>query len=240
MALPDQREAVFARIREALRRPATHRHADHGAAEAGKTGGAVPLPASDAFRAWLPAVGASLEDQIALFAQNAAQLKADFRELASADEAARQLAVLARENNWKRIAGHRHPLALTFAEGLAEKLGLPCLLTDSGYAAADLEQCDAAITGCDALVAQTGSVLVTGPSGGGRALSVLPPHHIVIARRGHVVPDLASALQLVRKLYAPNWPSFLSFITGPSRTGDIERILVLGAHGPKKLTILCV
>jgi L-lactate dehydrogenase complex protein LldG len=233
MTVPDQREAVFARIREALRRPAPHPHAGHGAAEAGKPGVDAPLPASDAFRAWLPAVGASLEDQIALFAQNAAQLKADFREVASLDEAARQLADLARENNWKRIATHRHPVT----QGLAEKLEQPCLLTDSGYATADLEQCDAGITGCDALVAQTGSVLVTPLSAGGRALSVLPPHHIVIAKRNQVVPDLASALRLVRKLYAPNWPSFLSFITGPSRTGDIERILVLGAHGPKKLTI---
>ncbi len=237
MAFPDQREAVFARIRDALRQPAPHRHAGHphlGAAE--DHGVDAPLPTSDTFRAWLPAVGASLEEQIALFAQNAAALKADFRPVASADEAARQLAALAGENNWKRVASHRHPVA----QGLAEKLPLPCLLTDSGYAAADLEKCDAAITGCDALVAQTGSVLVTNPSAGGRALSVLPPHHVVIARRGQVVPDLASALQLVRKLYAPNWPSFLSFITGPSRTGDIERILVLGAHGPKKLTIFLV
>jgi L-lactate dehydrogenase complex protein LldG len=233
MALPDHRETVFARIREALRQPAPHRHADHGAADVENPAVDVSLPVSDAFRAWLPAVGASLEEQIALFAQNAAALKADFRPVASLDEAARQLAALASENNWKRIASHRHPVA----QGLAEKLGLPCLLTDSGYATADLEQCDAAITGCDALVAQTGSVLVTNPSAGGRALSVLPPHHIVIARRSQVVPDLASALQLARKLYAPNWPSFLSFITGPSRTGDIERILVLGAHGPKKLTI---
>jgi L-lactate dehydrogenase complex protein LldG len=234
MALPDQREAVFARIREALRRPAPHRHDGH--VDYNMSGPSTvnePPPASDAFRAWLPAVGASLDDQIALFAQNAAVLKADFRVIVSQDEAARQLPDLARENNWKRIASHRHPLA----SSLAEKLGLPCLLTDPGYATADLEKCDAAITGCDALVAQTGSVLVTPSSAGGRALSVLPPHHIVIAQRGQIVPDLASALQLVRKLYAPNWPSFLSFITGPSRTGDIERILVLGAHGPKKLTI---
>jgi L-lactate dehydrogenase complex protein LldG len=234
MAHPDQREAVFARIREALRRPAPHRrdgHVDY--AIAAQPAVDRPPPSSDAFRAWLPAVGAGLDDQIALFAQNAAQLKADFRPVASPGEAARQLAALAGESNWKRIASHRHPVA----SALAEKLGLPCLRTDAGYATADLEQCDAAITGCDALVAQTGSVLVTNRSAGGRALSVLPPHHVVIAQRSQVVPDLVSALRLARKLYATNWPSFLSLITGPSRTGDIERILVLGAHGPKKLTI---
>ena len=234
MAAADQREAVFARIRDALRKPAPHRHDGHLVDDSPEHSHAdAPLPASEAFRAFLPAVGTRLEDQIALFAQNAAALKADFRPVASLDEASQQLATLAAENNWKRIASHHHILA----SGLAEKLGLPCLLTDSGYAIPDLESCDAAITGCDALVAQTGSVLVSTQSAGGRALSVLPPHHIVISQRSQMVPDLASALQLARKLYAPNWPSFLSFITGPSRTVDIERILVLGAHGPKKLTI---
>jgi L-lactate dehydrogenase complex protein LldG len=230
MPLPDQRETVFARIREALRKPAPHRHigddGDHPANDS-------PLPATDAFREWLPLVGPTLEDKINLFAQNAAALKADFRQVSSASEAAQQLAALAKENDWKRVATHSHPIA----SSLAEKLGLPCVRTDSGYAVADLESCDVGITGCDALVAQTGSVMVTAKSTGGRALSVLPPHHVVIAQRSQVVPDLAAALQLARKTYAPNWPSFISFITGPSRTGDIERILVLGAHGPKKLTI---
>ena len=236
MAVPDQREAVFARIREALRQPAPHRQDGHVDYNMSHPGVETPPPASDAFRAWLPAVGPNLEDQVSLFAQNAAALRADFRPVASASEAALQLAALASENDWKRVASHRHPVATS----LAENLGLTCLLTDAGYAVAELEQCDAAITGCDALVAQTGSVLVTTASAGGRALSVLPPHHIVVAQRSQIVPDLASALEKVRQLYAPNWPSFLSFITGPSRTGDIERILVLGAHGPKKLTIFLI
>ena len=105
---------------------------------------------------------------------------------------------------------------------------------------AELETCDAGITQCDALIAQTGSVLVTSRSAGGRGLSVLPPHHVVLARTEQLLGGMEEAFALVRRLYAANWPSMMSFITGPSRTGDIERILVLGAHGPKKLTVLCV
>jgi L-lactate dehydrogenase complex protein LldG len=53
-----------------------------------------------------------------------------------------------------------------------------------------------------------------------------------------MVPDLGVALQRMQEKFMGHFPSFLSFISGPSRTGDIERILVLGAHGPKRLTIL--
>jgi L-lactate dehydrogenase complex protein LldG len=228
----DQRQAVFTRIREALRAPAPHRHPAPGEHLSASSDHA---PAnSDAFRAWLPPVGPTLDDQVALFAQNAAALKADFRQVASPEDAVKQLAALAAAEGWQRLATHRD----SFVSGIAEKIGLRCFYTDAGYAPMELEHCDAGITGCDALVAQTGSVLVSAPGAGGRTLSVLPPHHVVIARRGQMVPDLAAALHVARQRYAPNWPSFMSFITGPSRTGDIERILVLGAHGPKKLTIL--
>ena len=71
-------------------------------------------------------------------------------------------------------------------------------------------------------------------------LSVLPPHHIVVARRGQIVTDLTEAYATLAAKYRDAYPSMISFITGPSRTGDIERILVLGAHGPKRLTILLV
>jgi L-lactate dehydrogenase complex protein LldG len=93
------------------------------------------------------------------------------------------------------------------------------------------------ITLCDALIAQTGSILLTARSAGGRALSVLPPHHIVIAQESQLLPDLPAAFELLQRTYNGDYPSLITFITGPSRTGDIERILVLGAHGPRFLTI---
>jgi L-lactate dehydrogenase complex protein LldG len=194
------------------------------------------VPGSEDFRAWLPVVGAGREEQIALFAQNSLQLKTEFHRVGSLDEAGEKLQALAQENRWQRIATHPHPLAFP----VAQKVQLPRLVVESGYSVHDMESCDAAVTGCDCLVAQTGSLLVSEASAGGRALSVLPPHHVVIAEAAQMVPDLATALQKARARYAPQWPSFLSFITGPSRTGDIERILVLGAHGPKRLTVFLV
>jgi L-lactate dehydrogenase complex protein LldG len=101
-------------------------------------------------------------------------------------------------------------------------------------------RCTSGISAEDALVAQTGSVLITSRSAGGRALSVLPPHHVVLARREQLVPDLPAAFALLKSKCGEACPSMTSLITGPSRTGDIERILVLGAHGPKKLTIFCL
>jgi len=214
------------RVREALKvtapRPAFHD---------GPTEAVLPFASP---QKWLPAAGETLEEQIELFRRNAEVLKADFRECVSLGAASQHVKNLAAADGWKKIG--RHSSELTYA--VARELGLAEVKTDGGYAVKDLESCDAGLTECEALVAQTGSVLVSAPSAGGRALSILPPHHVVLARRSQMVPDLTAALRRVQKKFKGEWPSFLSFISGPSRTGDIERILVLGAHGPKKLTIL--
>jgi len=107
----------------------------------------------------------------------------------------------------------------------------------TGEGNASTRDCDLGVTGCDCLIAQTGSVVVSTHSAGGRALSVLPPAHLVIARRNQIVTDLAAAMALLRQRYDGRWPSALSIITGPSRTADIEKILVFGAHGPKRLVV---
>ncbi len=230
-----ERDQILARVREALRAPAPFpgHHASDGHAPAAAN--SVHPPRGGA-RQWLPQVGPSFDEQIELFAANALELKAEFLLLDSPAELAPRLTRLREAHGWKRVASHDGPLT----DLAVTALGLPTLLTDRPYDVNELERCDVGITECDALVAQTGSVLVTNRSAGGRALSVLPPHHVVLAKRDQLLPDLPGAFELLQTRYAAAYPSFISLITGPSRTGDIERILVLGAHGPKKLTILCL
>jgi L-lactate dehydrogenase complex protein LldG len=104
--------------------------------------------------------------------------------------------------------------------------------------ASTLAQAGLGISICECLVARTGSAVITTHSGFGRTLSILPPAHLIIARRSQLVGDLNDAYTLLQKKYSSDWPSMISIITGASRTSDIEKILVLGAHGPKKLFIL--
>lgn len=103
-----------------------------------------------------------------------------------------------------------------------------------------VREADLGVTSCDCLIAQLGAIVVTPKSAGGRALSVLPPVHLVVARRDQILPDLATAITFIRRRYDGRWPSTLSIIAGPSRTGDIEKIIVLGAHGPKRVAVFFI
>jgi L-lactate dehydrogenase complex protein LldG len=99
------------------------------------------------------------------------------------------------------------------------------------------ESSQATVTNAENLVAMTGSILVSAACGG-RGASVVAPVHIVVAGIDQLVPDLESvfARQRERGTIARN--SFLCLITGSSRTADIEKILVMGAHGPRRLVVV--
>jgi L-lactate utilization protein LutC len=96
---------------------------------------------------------------------------------------------------------------------------------------------DVGLTRAEALVARTGSVYLTSTSAGGRQLSVLVPTHVVVATAAQLVPSIGDALATLER---DAQASFATFITGPSRTADIEKILVLGAHGPKRLVVVLI
>jgi len=95
----------------------------------------------------------------------------------------------------------------------------------------------ASITGVEALVAATGSLLVTSQCGG-RGGTVVAPVHIAVANRSQLVPDIEAALELAEREGLPQKNSFVGIITGCSRTADIEKLLVIGAHGPKRLVVI--
>ena len=226
---PGRRDDILGRIREALRRPAPRAHNGKYA------GGAAPASQVQP-RAWLPAVPPDAEGRLALFARNCAQLKTDLRLVAGAKEAAETLASLRDAHHWTAVATHHHPLL----DRIMPALELATLYAEQYPDPKSLEKCSVGITAFDTLVAQTGSILLTSRSAGGRALSVLPPHHAVIAQADQLVPDLPAAFDLLYSRYGNNYPSSATFITGPSRTGDIERILVLGAHGPRNLAVILI
>lgn len=103
-----------------------------------------------------------------------------------------------------------------------------------------LDKADAGITLCEALVARTGSILLSSKQAAGRGLSIFPPVHIVVAYTSQLVPDIQEALDIIRKKYEGKMPTMISLASGPSRTADIEKTLVLGAHGPKAVYLFLI
>jgi L-lactate dehydrogenase complex protein LldG len=99
------------------------------------------------------------------------------------------------------------------------------------------ESVQVTISTCEALVAQTGSVLVSAACGG-RGASAVAPVHIVVATMNQLLPDLDAALARVQERGIVAQNSFLCLITGSSRTAYIEKILVMGAHGPRRLIVV--
>ena len=106
------------------------------------------------------------------------------------------------------------------------------------HKADDFAPMQAGITGCELLVARTGSVIMSAALPSGRQMHGYAPIHIVWAYTHQLVGYLGEAYAALQDKYAGKLPSSITTVTGPSRTADIEKTLVLGAHGPKELHVL--
>lgn len=115
---------------------------------------------------------------------------------------------------------------------LLGQYGFPIIMNDTHFLEAEV-----GITSCEALIARNGSILLSSANTSGRRLSVYPPIHIVFAKSSQLVMDIKHGMALIKERYGMQLPSMISTITGPSRTADIEKRLVLGAHGPKELYV---
>ena len=172
-----------------------------------------------------------LEDSLDItFAQEFSKVSGKFIYCENETDLKANLKSLIAENNWNNV--------------FCSEPGIHKLLDEAGIAFhADSEHfhdMDAGITFCEFLIARLGSILVSSRQTSGRRLNVFPESHLVIAYSSQLVPDIKDALKKMQEKYPHNLPSLISVITGPSRTADIEKTLVMGAHGPKQLYLFLI
>lgn len=103
-----------------------------------------------------------------------------------------------------------------------------------------IKEADASITECETLIARTGSAILSSGVALSRSIQIFPPIHIIIAKESQLQPYLSDGIKTLETKYGKDFPSQVSLITGPSRTADIEKTLVLGAHGPKELLVIII
>jgi L-lactate dehydrogenase complex protein LldG len=163
------------------------------------------------------------------FAERFTNLQGKFVFCQHEQELAAQLNALVANKKWEKIYCREDLLKKTLADNQFNQFSYNNLAT-----------CDAAITTCEWLVARTGSIVLSAAQASGRTVSVYAPIHICVAYTSQLVYDVKDALLKAREKYAGNLPSFITFATGPSRTADIEKTLVVGVHGPKEVFVFLV
>jgi len=201
------RELILRRIRESLQKPA-------------------PQPAAPDFTAPLHPTPA--EDIAIMFAQSFVRAGGVFFYCESEDHFFDQLFTYKKEKGLENLFVWEPEL-----KKLLHKAGLVFVGDEKDF----IKKADAGLTTCEALVARTGSVLVSGASASGRRLSIYPDQHLVLARTSQIMHDIGEGLQAVKDNHDGKLPSMISLTTGPSRTADIEKTLVLGAHGPRSIVL---
>jgi len=170
-----------------------------------------------------------VDDLAVQFAQEFTKLQGKFIFCADEKDMAEQLLQLSAANNWNKIVCREEKLKM-----LLQKNQFPVSFYDQ------LSDCDVSFTTCELLVSRTGTMVLSSANESGRTTSVYAPIHVCIAYSNQLVYDLKDALQLLREKYNGKLPSFISFATGPSRTADIEKTLVVGVHGPKEVFVFLV
>ena len=176
----------------------------------------LPFPHSEGTQ---PVFKPAQEDLAVQFAEEFTRLQGRFAFCTDVHDLKLQLQHLLVEKNWTKIFFKEEKIASLF--------------NINSYP--NLASCEIAVTGCEYLVARTGTVVMSTAQQSGRTTSVYAPVHICVAYSSQVVYDIKDALQLLKEKYAGKLPSLITFASGPSRTADIEKTLVTGVHGPKEV-----
>jgi L-lactate dehydrogenase complex protein LldG len=207
---PTSKERILKNIRAALIQPTN-----------------LPFPNIDSTSSVYPPPSESLD---VIFAEEFTKIQGNYIYCENEQNLVDQLTSLSEKNNWQNIYAWEFTLQDFLQKNAFKRLRV----------GNSLEKADAGITTCECLVARTGSIFVSSRKESGRQLPIFPPVHIVIAYNNQLYYDLKEAIQFVMEKYNNNLPSMISIASGPSRTADIEKTLVLGAHGPKEVYLFFI
>lgn len=181
----------------------------------------LPFPQSEGNQPVLPPSAEELEVE---FAEQFNALQGRFIFCVNRQELAFQFNSLVKKQDWQKIYCIENRIKEIVGSSAEERF------TDK-----DLAGCDVSVTSCEYLVARTGSIVMSAAQPSGRTTSVYAPIHVCIAFTNQLVYDVKDALTLLKEKYNGKLPSLITFATGPSRTADIEKTLVVGVHGPKEV-----
>jgi L-lactate dehydrogenase complex protein LldG len=181
----------------------------------------LPFPQSEANQSVFPPSSEELE---VVFAEQFNALGGRFIFCVNRQELAFQFNSLIKKSDWQKVYCIEDKIKDLVGGSAAERF------TDK-----DLVDCDVSVTSCECLVARTGSIVMSAAQSSGRTTSVYAPIHICIAFTNQLVFDVKDGLNIIREKYKDKLPSLITFATGPSRTADIEKTLVVGVHGPKEV-----
>jgi L-lactate dehydrogenase complex protein LldG len=181
---------------------------------------AIPFPEQNADKpVFIPTANELTID----FAEKFTGLLGKFIYCVDESELVNKLAQLIHAQKWEKI----YSLESGWLEDMKE-FSFDPVTTD------DLAACDASITLCEHLIARTGTIVLSSQQLSGRTTSIYAPIHICIAYTHQLVFDISDSLAQFKK-ESEMLPSMISYATGPSRTADIEKTLVVGVHGPKEV-----
>jgi L-lactate dehydrogenase complex protein LldG len=197
----------------------------------------APVVAPPVPEVW-PMRGATAAEMAEQFSNALVDVQGEVVRCATMQDAQRRLAELVSQAGWTSIGAMDRPMVREAAVGLPAS-SVNWRMDD--WAPSRMAQLSASVIEPEVLLADTGSCIVACPTAQDRLLCYLPPACVIIARTSQLVEHLPAAWgSIAPRVADPAMQGEFVIVTGPSRTADIEKILILGVHGPKRVVVLLV
>ena len=181
---------------------------------------------------------ATVEQMLDRFTTELDGVQGEMVRCASMEEARRELAALCEKDDWKTLGAVERETCRALCADLPPNR---VAWAKDGWDPNDMAQLPAGLVAAECLIADTGTCVVENNTAEERLMCFLPPTCVVVARTAQLVEHLPAAWhEIARRTAEPERRGEFVLITGPSRTADIEKILILGVHGPKRLVVLLI